>query len=63
MATKKRGRRRKPGRPKGSKNKLTYHTGEYYTGMVGPKRPRGRPKGSRASTSGLRKVSSIYVRV
>ncbi len=58
-------KKKRPGRPKGSKNKSKYHTGTFFTGMVGPKRPRGRPKGrkSSSSTSGLVKAKAIYVKV
>lgn len=45
---KKRGRRRKPGRPKGSKNKI--RSGPW----VGPmKRKRGRPKGAKGKNKAL----------
>ena len=58
-------RKKRRGRPKGSKNKLKFHSGTFYTGMVGPKRPVGRPKGSKGtkrSSTGLRRVTEIYVK-
>jgi hypothetical protein len=60
MAKKRKTKKRK------SAKKTNFHTGTFFTGMVGPKRRRGRPTGSKgksASTSGLVKAKAIYVKV